>query len=116
MDIEMSREEVQDFAGKLDAFGRQLSAKEQGLLHKILRRAAAAEGEDVEGYDFNSWVNPETVHQQYSNPYAGAGAGPGSVQAPPAHVTSCAYNFGELVPIALDCNLTYGTVTYSYPG
>ena len=41
--------EVKEFADKLEAFGQQLSPKEQAVFGEILRRAAASD-EDVEGH------------------------------------------------------------------
>jgi hypothetical protein len=70
---EMNRDEVMEFGAKLDAFGQQLSPKEQELLATILLRAAHAPSDDVVGYDFGSWTNPEKQHT-WQNPYAGAGA------------------------------------------
>jgi hypothetical protein len=105
---ELDRDEVLAFASKLDAFGQQLSIKEQALLHTILRRASAARQDDVEGYDFHSFINQESG-SQYVNPYAGAGAsGVTSGTEPPKYTPpSYTISFVELIPSALGYVGTY---------
>lgn len=48
--ITLTENEIQAFAGKLEAFGDSLSPKEQILLAEILSRAASADDDDVEGH------------------------------------------------------------------
>jgi hypothetical protein len=50
----LTEAEARKFADKLEAFGNQLSSKEQALLWEILVRASSADG-DVQGHFF---VNP----------------------------------------------------------
>jgi hypothetical protein len=110
MDVtEMNREEVSTFASKLDAFGQQLSVKEQALLQTILRRAAAARVDDVEGYDFNTFINPETPHadpQGAANAWTGQG-GPRTPTQDPTNTVVHVFHFNEFVPNALGYESTY---------
>ena len=48
----MTREELDTFSRKLEAFTEALTAKERDILLQVLVRASADEVDDVEGHDF----------------------------------------------------------------
>ena len=48
----MTREELDAFSRKLEAFTEALTAKERDVLLQVLVRASADEIDDVEGHDF----------------------------------------------------------------
>lgn len=57
----LTKAEAKEFADKFEAFSKQLSPKEQHLLHEILLRAAAASEEDVRGYEAANGIATEVL-------------------------------------------------------
>ena len=71
--VEMSTDEISTFAAKLDAFGSELSSKEQALLREILMRAARYDA--VQGYGVTAslgWgdeVGPADILGEATSPF-----------------------------------------------
>jgi hypothetical protein len=83
-DVELSNEEIKDFARKVEEWGSGLTPKERRFLGQALKETAAAGGDEVEGFmdGINYLVALSAMKAQAANEDAAKAAA--ATKRPPA--------------------------------